>query len=281
MRRALAVGLLLFLLGATGQSANQLLSKQDVIDNVNASVFTWSSGQPAGWAGSNQIVTRADIVSALANNGSCAGSATRALTFSEISACKNTATVIAASTDPWLINGNTSWPNHAGTAIFTALPEGTETGPAGAQYITSSSSSTIWQQYSPTTIPSGNVLQVWVDTKSTSVSRTYLEDPNCSTYSGGTSTANASVTLSIYSSGGTVLASVTNSDYDNTWKRPHASFTTTSSGTYYFGVTVNYNAGPTIDYETYNSGTMVCTHHVGAAATTSSEATYVNTHNPI
>jgi hypothetical protein len=87
--------------------------------------------------------------------------------------------------------------------------------------------------------------------------------------------------MSIYSSGGTVLASVTNSDYDNTWKRPHASFTTTSSGTYYFGVTVNYNAGPTIDYETYNSGTMVCTHHVGAAATTSSEATYVNTHNPI
>jgi hypothetical protein len=88
MKRILAIALAVVLIASTGQTSNQALSHQDVIDNVAAGNLIWISGQPGGWSGSNQLTTRAEFVANVKNSGSCPGSSAQILAYGDMVSCR-------------------------------------------------------------------------------------------------------------------------------------------------------------------------------------------------
>ena len=89
MKRAFVVLLLGTLLGATGQSNNQLLNQQDLVDNTTAAIFACTS-----IAGSQAVVTRTYFTAHCTNNGACqtASNATQYnIVFGDMTACKTAA----------------------------------------------------------------------------------------------------------------------------------------------------------------------------------------------
>lgn len=84
MRRALAVALLLAVLGI---ASNQALSRNDVYGLVGTE-FTWASSAPA-WSGDHTLVTKSDFSTQVKNNGNCApgASSNYVMVYSDMQAC--------------------------------------------------------------------------------------------------------------------------------------------------------------------------------------------------
>lgn len=73
-------------------ASNQTITRSDVISEVGAGRMAWASSQPAGWAGSKQVVNRSDFVGCCRTNGNCPGATVQALTYSQYIACSVTST---------------------------------------------------------------------------------------------------------------------------------------------------------------------------------------------
>jgi hypothetical protein len=118
LMRVAAVALLtLVLVAATGQTAHQMLSMQDLVDNVAAGNFKWSGSAQTG---STLMVTEGTFVADISNNGSCTGPANRLIAYSEAVLCR----VLLSTHTPILLNNTysggsfSSWTSD--TPIYTA-----------------------------------------------------------------------------------------------------------------------------------------------------------------
>lgn len=73
------------LVAATGQVTNQMLSEQDLVDNVNAANLKWSG---SAIAGSTKMVTYSEFTTYISNNGACGGSSNQLMPYSAMTACR-------------------------------------------------------------------------------------------------------------------------------------------------------------------------------------------------
>lgn len=99
LRLALAVSMTIVLVAATGQATNQMLSEQDLVDNVNASNLKWS-GSAIG--GSTKMVTYSEFTTYIQNNGSCGGSSNELMPYSAMTACR----ILTQTYSPILANAS-------------------------------------------------------------------------------------------------------------------------------------------------------------------------------
>lgn len=160
-----------------------------------------------------EIPTRSAAIACFQNNGACAThsggiAADSTLTWADIVGCRVVTSTVSATTDPWLINGATSWPvtTTSGTPSFIADASGLSGEPGSAQAFTggtgsAAGSGSIQQQILPSTINAGTVLvaraQMRETTQTTIASASGCPD-------GTSATATGSATLEIVNSSGVI-----------------------------------------------------------------------------
>jgi hypothetical protein len=244
--RLIAAALMtIMLVAATGQSSTQMMSMQDLVDNVGAGVFKWSG---AAQAGSATMVNESTFAADILNNGSCLGSGNRLISYSEATACRVLTTTVAALNDPWLTSTSTYWTQSGGSFIGCSS---CNAGPAGEYYFASTSGSnntgTIKQVIAPATIQSGTTIVARAYLSYTSYSE-LGDNANCGDPQ---TTFTGSASLQIQNSGGGVVASVPASGSTMTVRV--VSYTVATTGTYYVVASVTSAFSGAYNYNVYTN----------------------------
>lgn len=210
LRLALAVSMTIVLVAATGQATNQMLSEQDLVDNVNASNLKWSG---SAIAGSTKMVTYSEFTTYISNNGSCGGSSNQLMPYSAMTACR----VLASAHSVTIASGNSTDNWACTTDQVTLTTSCSQTTPPNTVTVATLSSST--------NAPTNSSSPV-------SISLTGL------TYSAGCGGA-PSLTVALYNSAGTNVYSgnATASTFSYSYYAAGA-----SAGTYTWKVTENDTA---------------------------------------
>jgi hypothetical protein len=187
-----------------GIAANQMLSRDDVVNAVAAGTFTWTSGAPSGWAGSHTMVNWSDFTAYVANNGSCTKPDSKPnglMNLSQMQACAVNRSIVSATADPWLTFGGNYWPTQTGTATFSADSSGLAGEPGNAENVNSAAGTvTVRQQINPSTIVSGTTLVASAQLKHSIQSATGLTNDCITT---DTITATGTATIAIENASGT------------------------------------------------------------------------------
>lgn len=268
MRKWVAICAILLL----GVSSSQWITRGYIYSEIGT-LFTWSGAAQSSWSGSGQWATCNDYLTYIQNSGgTCGTSGGQWITYGTAVSLAVNSTTVLATTDPWLTDSGTYWPNQSGTASFGTLPGGSVPGQvAGATFVEASSSSTsvvVWQSLQPTSVTSGSTITVSAYLYSSTQSVT---GSGCAA-TGGTSTATASATVEILNASGTREAFTTDSSADNQFDPKNVTLPVTVTGQYYAAVVVSYATGTSIP----TGGHIVSGSCVGGTtkqAITTSEAT--------
>lgn len=122
LRLVLAALMTVVLVAATGQTSNQMLSEQDLVDNVTAGNLKWSG---SAITGTTKMVTYSEFTTYISNNAACGGSSNELMSYSAMTACRVLATVHdPIISNPSFASGNTVWTQAgvSGTGLYALAP---------------------------------------------------------------------------------------------------------------------------------------------------------------
>ena len=257
---------------------NQLPSWNSICLGIADGTFLAKSGTPTQCSSlPNRIVSWADVAGAVNTSGCPTGNPLP--TWQGVINCRIVSSTINPTIDPFLINGNTNWVNATGPPVYTALPTSSIPGqPAGAQYISSTGSSSIQQQIFGSTAPLviGTPIVVRAYLRRASSSFTDNGTTLCPG-TGFTTTVTSIAQVQIVAADTTVMVTTLGA-INGSYSQISASTSTTSSQGYYVLVrvsnlsqTVNkaIEVGP-IASRSCSTGTQTITATAGATGITAS-----------
>src|SRR5579872_4481660 len=129
IRRSLRVAAAIAAIALLGVAGSQCISRGFIYANIG-SIYTWSSSPQSGWNGSTQIASEGDFCTYVQNNG-CAGEVgNRSLSYAQSLAWAENGTTLQPLSNPWFVNGATSWTVTSGTAAFSPTTDSLGTPPS-------------------------------------------------------------------------------------------------------------------------------------------------------